>query len=539
MKKLLLLSTILLLNLTCFAQKEVPILNKKPAFITQLFTPLTEIRVDIEDDFKGYFSKMEVFDSTMVFRTTSEYNSYISKYDKAVKDKANPKKKNVSMPDASLYMVKNRELLRPGLEIDIYFDEYRLSQRNMLRYLVIQTKLEGNDSFEGVYEGVTGNLAVIDGKSVELKPGAAIEGVEGFKGQKFQSFQNMMIGSFVSVNGKRQPNGILLVEKGKAWENKESPDDIKLKLALRSTMKLTSNEVSFGSMKFRLLKNDDLASYVSRVGRSVIPDYQKELPKGHPVKIDFNFYVVEDSTFNACAYPDGSVFVHTALLAQLENEAQLATILGHEVSHVTYEHARVQVRNQQHINTATSFAMFAVVAGVLPADVVILAAGLGGPALSSAYSRKLEEQADRAGLNYMFQAGYDPREAGKVWKRMYELTDVTVGHYGSNLLRAAEKGINSMYASHPDALKRYKNVNRLIALNYHNEDMGSLTVNKAEYRAKMKALRKWLQGTPYFEPDIEPRIKPEAKTDAGNKSKVKKPVTQKKNQKAALPKKLN
>jgi hypothetical protein len=532
MKKPLLVLYLTITATLSYAQREVPILNKKTAFITELSSPLSEMKIDIEDDFKGYFSKMEVNDSSMVFRSTSEYNSFMSKYEKALKDKANPKKKNISLPDASLYMVKNRELLRPGLELDMHFEEYRLSQRNIAKYIVIQTKMEGNDSFEGVYEGISKNRAVVDGKTVELKPGAFIEGTEGFKGQKFNSFQNMMIGSFVSVSGKRQPNGILLVEKGKTWENKESPEDVKLKLSLQSTRKLTSDEVSFGSVTFKLLKNDELSSYVSRIGRSVIPDYQKELPNGHPVKIDFNFYVVEDSTFNACAYPDGSVFIHTALLAQLENEAQLATILGHEISHVTYEHSRVQNKNQQNINAATTFAFFATAAGVLPADLFILAAGLGGPALSSSFNRKLEEQADRAGLNYMYQAGYDPREAAKVWKKMYELTDVSVAHFGANTLRAVEKGINSLYASHPDAMKRYKNVSRLIALNYHSEDLSALKVNKTEYRSKMKAMRKWLNGTPWEEQEIE--VKPAAKEVVP----AKKPAVQKKNKKAVLPKKV-
>lgn len=529
-------------SLPIFAQTEVVIRNKKPAFITQLSSPLTEMRVDIEDDFTGYFSKMEIPDTFLVFRTNYEYNTYMNKYERARKDMLNPKtkKKGVTLPDITPYLVKNRELVRPGLEIDLFFDEYRISQRNIARHIVIQTKLEGNDHFEGIYEGVSEDgLAVVDGKTIRLKQGAYIEGTEGFKGQNFHSFKDMMIGSFVRVYGKRQSDGILLVERGTAWENKEMPDDLKLKQSLRNTMKITSSEVSFGQLKFLLLKNADLSSYVSQIGRLIVPSYQKELPKGHPVKIDFNFYVVEDSTFNACAYPDGSIFVHTALLAQLENEAQLAAILGHEIAHVTYEHARMQIRKQrQNETTAMMFAFFTVVAGVLPADVAILAAGLGGPALSSFYSRSLEEQADRAGLTYMYQAGFDPREAGKVWKKMYELTDASVAHFGSNLLKAAEKGINSIYASHPDALKRYKNVNRLIALNYHDEDLTGLKVNQPQYRSKMKSMRKWLQGTPYFEPEPEPKpVKPTPDTTNPKKEEPKppKPKVKKANQKAVVP----
>ncbi len=58
----------------------------------------------------------------------------------------------------------------------------------------------------------------------------------------------------------------------------------------------------------------------------------------------FRFYVLEDDTPNAVALVDGSVFIHTGMLKLLENEAQVAIVLGHEIAHVTNEHVRRRVQ---------------------------------------------------------------------------------------------------------------------------------------------------------------------------------------------------
>ncbi len=483
MKKILLIFSIFLIFFDVFAQKEVIIRNVKPAFITQLAKPFTSISVDIEDDLTGYFSKLEVTDTTMVFREKSEFSSYESK----------AKKPQKSPLDNSKYVTENRSLLRTGLEIEVHFDEYRISKRNIVRYIVIKTKLSGGDSYEGVYEGIKGEVATIDGKAVRLKAGTFIEGDKGFKGQKFNAFDQMMIGSVVKISGQRQADGILLVDRGKTWENSETQEDSKLKLTLQKTKKLTSVDVSFGGMKFKFLKNAGLSDYVSRIGHSVVPAYQRELPPNHPVKIDFNFFIIEDSTFNACAYPDGSIFIHTALLTQMENEAQLASVLGHEIAHTTYEHARLQMHKDKVINSFSIFTQFAALAGVIPAELSILVSAFGGPALSSKFGRDFEEQADRAGLTYMSQAGYDPREAAKVWKRLVDRTAPQEDNFGANMDRALQKGINSIYASHPEAQKRYKTLNRLISLNYYDAPFETMKINAPEYKRQMKALGRWLK----------------------------------------------
>jgi predicted Zn-dependent protease len=71
--------------------------------------------------------------------------------------------------------------------------------------------------------------------------------------------------------------------------------------------------------------------YVQRIGESLIPAHQKELAVGDPLKIPFRFYLIQDRSPNASAYPNGVVIVHSGLFNTLENESQIAFVLSHEI----------------------------------------------------------------------------------------------------------------------------------------------------------------------------------------------------------------
>lgn len=73
---------------------------------------------------------------------------------------------------------------------------------------------------------------------------------------------------------------------------------------------------------------EEIERYVNDIGKSLIPDDFND------PKVDINFKVIRDPALNAMALPNGTIWVHTGLLARLRNEAQLAFILGHELSHI-------------------------------------------------------------------------------------------------------------------------------------------------------------------------------------------------------------
>jgi predicted Zn-dependent protease len=121
---------------------------------------------------------------------------------------------------------------------------------------------------------------------------------------------------------------------------------------------------------------------------------------------------------NAYCLPGGKIVVYTGILPLTGNDAGLATVLGHEVSHATAEHVAERLE-RQHLSDVAA----AIIAGgvaVTPGQYIRVRAllGVGAQAASLPFSRSQESEADHIGLVYMARAGYDPREAVAFWKRM-------------------------------------------------------------------------------------------------------------------------
>jgi predicted Zn-dependent protease len=189
-------------------------------------------------------------------------------------------------------------------------------------------------------------------------------------------------------------------------------------------------------------------------------------------EVRYRVTVVEDPTLNAFAYPHGSVFVHTGLLARMENEAQLATVLGHEMTHVENRHMirhHRASRNRQIALTAVAVAAAVVVAGEageaieqgnysraarieLLSDVLLsLGLTLAFVASVNGYGRGLEEEADRGGFVKLAAAGYDPAEAPKVYQTLMQ------DHGDSGKLEAF------FFGSHPHLARRVEGARAWLA----------------------------------------------------------------------------
>lgn len=174
-----------------------------------------------------------------------------------------------------------------------------------------------------------------------------------------------------------------------------------------------------------------LEEYLARIGDRLTPESVKTA--GGP---GFKFGVMSDPTLNAFAMPNGRIYVHTGLLAALDNEAQLATILGHEMTHVTHRHAVRFNREAQNKQILYSVAAIGLSIGVaaaagsraragdpIGAAVIsqtanaVLGLGLQLAAIASisGYGRNLEREADVEGLDRLVNAGYDPNEAPRVF----------------------------------------------------------------------------------------------------------------------------
>jgi len=139
--------------------------------------------------------------------------------------------------------------------------------------------------------------------------------------------------------------------------------------------------------------------------------------------------VIDDPTPNAFALPGGQIGVHTGILTLAEDDDQLATVIGHEIAHVHAEHGRQRVNAQAATQLGTNILGIALGAGGVQGGDQI--AGLLGAGVNYGlilpFSREHELEADRLGLSYMADAGYDPYAAVEFWRRMSDAANRSGG----------------------------------------------------------------------------------------------------------------
>jgi hypothetical protein len=169
------------------------------------------------------------------------------------------------------------------------------------------------------------------------------------------------------------------------------------------TLEFRDNKRVQGRMK--LLAERSVQEYVSQLGDSLIP----KGAQGTSRPIEFRFFVVEDPSINAESLPDGTLLVNTGLLGALENEAQLAFVLSHEMAHVLQTHYRREVEETRGSRIGLTIAGLA--AGAFIGDAGIFMSQIGIASVVNGHQRELENQADRLGLQNIIEHGYDPREA--------------------------------------------------------------------------------------------------------------------------------
>lgn len=139
-------------------------------------------------------------------------------------------------------------------------------------------------------------------------------------------------------------------------------------------------------------------------------------------KFDWRVSVVQDPQANAFCLPGGKMVVFTGILPIAENEAGLATVLGHEMAHATSRHGSQRLLQTNLANTLLTGAAASISLGDMDyqsKQAVMAAVGAGAQyGVLLPFSRDHEVEADVVGLHYMARAGYDPRESIGFWQRM-------------------------------------------------------------------------------------------------------------------------
>ena len=163
------------------------------------------------------------------------------------------------------------------------------------------------------------------------------------------------------------------------------------------------------------LDDAEVTDYLNRLGRRLTSKIE-----GGPQ--EFEFFVLKDSTLNAFAMPGGYIGVHTGLIMAAQSESELASVFGHEISHVTQHHLARMVAKQSQAQLASLLTMaVAILAARNNPDVAVGAAVAGqaaGIQQQLNYSRDFEREADRFGLQLLQKAGFDVRGMASFFERL-------------------------------------------------------------------------------------------------------------------------
>ena len=187
----------------------------------------------------------------------------------------------------------------------------------------------------------------------------------------------------------------------------------------------------------------------------------------------FDIKIINDPNLNAFAFPNGVIYVHTGVLARMENEAQLAALLAHEMTHCTHRHSlRVlkSIKDQAGYMAAVQKTIEKV---VIARDLARFLGVNGSIAAVSGYTREFEAEADRGGLDLMAKAGYDPRQALNLFEHLQQEIEI--------------EGIKEPFflGTHPSVQQRMENVSQWLATDYSG-NIG--LINSEIFRSRLDKL---------------------------------------------------
>ena len=180
--------------------------------------------------------------------------------------------------------------------------------------------------------------------------------------------------------------------------------------------------------------------YVNRIAQNLV--------KNSDAKVPFTIKVIDSDEVNAMALPGGFMFVNSGLILTADDEAEMAGVIAHEISHVAAHHA---VREQTRMNYAQLGTIPLIFIGGWTGYGIYEAAQIGIPITFLQFSRGFEAQADFLGVQYMYRAGYDPQAFVTIFEKL------------ENLEKTKPHLISKAFSSHPQTPDRIEATQKEIA----------------------------------------------------------------------------
>ncbi|CAM3211445.1 M48 family metalloprotease [Rhodothermus bifroesti] len=251
--------------------------------------------------------------------------------------------------------------------------------------------------------------------------------------------------------------------------------------------------------QYGLYEDPKLAAYVDSLGQVILQHSHLRRPETPAAfrNTPFVFRVLDSPIVNAFALPGGYIYVTRGLLAHVNNEAQLAVVLGHEIGHVAARHASQRAFELQLGQVAL---LGGAIVGQevlgLPGGDVLQLGGTVAQLLFLKYSRDDERESDRLGVEYAARAGYDAAEAAAFFSTLKRLSEQA----GANL--------PSFLSTHPDPGEREQTI-RALAARWRTELPAMDRVLQAAYYTRIEGLvlgedprQGYLDGQAFYHPTL-------------------------------------
>ncbi len=234
-----------------------------------------------------------------------------------------------------------------------------------------------------------------------------------------------------------------------------------------------------------LYKDPKLEAYVAGIGKRMAAASERP-------NLPWEFHVVDDASVNAFALPGGFIYVTRGLLASINDEAELATVVGHEIGHVTNRHSVQQISKQQLAQLGLG------VGSILSSDIArfgqLASAGLS--VLFLKYGRDAENQADQAGFRYALNQDYDVREMTKVFETLDRISQTSGGGK-----------LPEWLSTHPAPENRIQHIEKMLDTLHRDPTKG--IVNREGYIQHVQGMtygvdprQGYFEGTHFYHPQM-------------------------------------
>lgn len=315
---------------------------------------------------------------------------------------------------------------------------------------------EDKTKVDGLLDYRQGDILIVEGQRLVVPQGAKLK-LEG----EARSPQSIPLGYLVEAVGQRQADGSIRVRKLAA---KPNGTQLFEKEVIDATNELEAMYRKAG--QFLMAADDKTSSLgalhedgpqVDRVRRIVDRVLPPFIEPG-----SVRVYVIDNEEWNAMAMGNFSIYVFSGLMEAVDDD-ELAIVLGHEIAHATHEHTRKQQKRNLWIQVGALGTAAALSTELDDGEEVAAAllVGLGAIAFTNGFSRDLEDQADRVGLRYAHEGGYDVSKAPHLWERFAE-------KYGDHAMVA-----NVLFGDHSRSKVRARELGAEIDLNYGQQGAGA------------------------------------------------------------------